>query len=272
MNSGSFDHPRAWCSPHLSRHPVGPSLQSDSLVPAVQTYLLYYLLTFLISYGVRNPYVLLFAGVLLVGRGFIPDPSAIFRAFARSGHLRREIASNPANATARRDLARILLDLRRPKAAFTVIAEARKRFPKDRELAHLEGVSLCRMNDPEAALRSLAVACGMSADGSFLTPSRPDRAAPGVSATTDILLLAASANEALGKWQEAEHAYEAAAELNTSSLEPIVRLAALRKRRGDRPGTHRALTEASATWAALPAYARRKQWRWRIQALVQTVL
>jgi hypothetical protein len=57
------------------------------------------------------------------------------------------------------------------------------------------------------------------------------------------------------------------ASCNSSALEPLIRLARVRRRRGDAVGAKKAIDEATRTWAELPAFMRRKQLGWRIRAV-----
>jgi tetratricopeptide (TPR) repeat protein len=84
----------------------------------------------------------------------------------------------------------------------------------------------------------------------------------------DAYLSAATALERLGRLPQAEEALAMSASCNSSALEPLIRLARIRKRRGDAAGAEKALEEARSTWRALPGFMRRKQLGWRARALI----
>lgn len=64
-----------------------------------------------------QPKLLFGIAALLVLRRVLPAPGPIFRALARGRALRKQLALNPKNALAARDLATLELDLLRPRAA-----------------------------------------------------------------------------------------------------------------------------------------------------------
>lgn len=233
----------------------------------MRSYAIYYLTTILLSYGMRSPWLLglLVAFVLL--RDVLPDPHALLRALLRMGTLKRRITTNPSDVPAHRDLARIYLDVRRPGAAAQLLAKARERAPKDRELAHLHGIALLATRKTEEALAALGQAAGVGPDGklSSVDPHRRGDWGRSSTQTADIMLLAGTALERLGRLDQAEDALLAASEFNSSAIAPLVRLAALRAHRGDREGAGAALRDVRKTWSQLPGYARRHQWGWRVR-------
>ncbi|MFT3775629.1 MAG: hypothetical protein QM820_60555 [Minicystis sp.] len=80
-------------------------------------YWTYYLAMTLLSYAMNDPRILAGIVVFFVLRPFLPDPVLLARTFSRIRVLDAQIAANPANVTARRDLALIWLERMRPRRA-----------------------------------------------------------------------------------------------------------------------------------------------------------
>lgn len=206
-------------------------------------FFLYYLLWFAISYLLANPWLLLGIVAVFVVQPFIPDPLVWLRSWQLIRRLRGEVAINPANLVARRDLARALLDRGRAREARGLLEQAIERAPKDAELRLLHGRACLRTNAPDLALGSLGLALE-------LDPSLGQG---------DPYLLAGDAHRARGRLEEAAEAYEHAADENHSSVVARARLASVHAARGDRDAARRARDEASRTFDQLPAYLRRAQ-------------
>src|SRR5437879_1680534 len=102
-----------------------------------------------------HPSLLVLALIALVARRWIPDPYLFFKHARRTHALRHQIEVNPDNATARRDLALIYLDKRRPLRAAPLLEEALRRDPDSAELHYLLGLSRVRGGKYEAALAPL---------------------------------------------------------------------------------------------------------------------
>ena len=164
--------------------------------------------------------------------------------------LRMQVDSNPANITARRDLARIYLARLRPRAALKLLDEARKREPANPELLYLTGVARHRLGDHESALGPLVEAVQADARLHFGEP----------------YLVAGDALTELGRDEEAEDSYERYVDSNSSSIEGHLKLARTRRRRGDRDGAKGALQEALDTFGQLPSFRRRQQLGWWLRA------
>ncbi len=232
-------------------------------------YWLYYLATFFLAYAQRNPAVALVAIGFFALRPWLPDPVVIMRNLSRIGGLRRQVQLNPANVIARRDLAIAYLELRLHKRALRYLDEARERDPKNQELLYLRGLALLRTGDAEGALRAFGEAVGIDPDaGEPLSSVPAGKNERMFRRYGEAYLGAADALERLGRLEQAEGALELAASNNTSILEPLVRLARVRRRRGDVASAKQALVEARRTFAQLPAYAKRKQLGWWMRALV----
>src|SRR5689334_13068421 len=173
------------------------------------SYVSYYLVWMLLAYALREPWLLVGAAVFLVLRRFIPDPTALFRALSRGRALRAQVEVNPANVTARRDLATIYLDVLRPRAAATLMQEALARTPNDAELLYLSGVALHRAGSHADALGPLVRAVELDPRVRFGEP----------------YLVVGDALSALGRQEEAEDAYERYIDSNSSEVVGYVRLA-----------------------------------------------
>jgi predicted Zn-dependent protease len=232
-------------------------------------YWTYYLAWIALTYALHRPWMMVGALGFFVLRPFIPDPFVLARTWRRIRTLEGQIAANPANVTARRDLAEIWLTRLRPRRALALLDEARARrdggsaskppaesaapiATADAELLYLTGVARVRIGDAEGALEPLVQAVDLDPRVRFGEP----------------YLVAAEALTALGRFEEAEDALDRYVRSNSSSLQGYVRLAEVRKARGDRQGARRALGEALDTWAQIPGYRRRKELGWWLRAWV----
>jgi tetratricopeptide (TPR) repeat protein len=211
----------------------------------------YYAAIFLASYLLRFPWLIPLVLVFYFFRRFIPDPYVWART---AGHFRRltaQVSANPANATARRDLARLHLERFRPGRALALLDEALARHPDDAEMLYLKGLSHLRAGQADRALEPLVRAVSIDPRVGFGDPYK---------AAGDALI-------ALGRVDEAEDAYERFTETNTSSIEGYFKLAKARGRLGDREGASAVLHELFDTHRQLPAYSRRRQLGWYVRAL-----
>ena len=213
-------------------------------------YWTYYLAWRALTYAMHRPWMLAGALVFFVLRPFIPDPLVQARTWGRIRTLDAQIAANPANVTARRDLAVLWLERLRPRRALQLLDEARTRTPDDAELLYLTGVARFRSGDAAGALAPLVKAVEIDPRVRFGEP----------------FLVAAQSLLALDRLEEAEDALERYVSSNSSSLQGYVRLAQVRKRRGDGQGAQKALLEAFDTWSQLPGYRRRKEVGWWLRA------
>jgi tetratricopeptide (TPR) repeat protein len=195
----------------------------------------YYLAWMLIAYAMRQPWVLVGVLVFLALRKLIPDPAALFRALSRSGALRTQVEINPANVTARRDLAQIYLDVLRPGAALDLVEQALVRTPDEPELLHLAGLALHRVRRHEDALPQLVRAVELDPRVRFGQP----------------YLVAGDALLALGRNEEAVDAYERYLGNNSSDVGGHLRLARAHARLGEREAARKAVNEAESTWRSL---------------------
>lgn len=232
-------------------------------------YWLYYLATFFFAYAQQNPLLALVAIGFFAVRPWLPDPVVITRTLSRIGGLRRQVQLNAANVIARRDLAIAYLNLRLHKRALRYLDEARDRDPRNQEVAYLRGLALLRTGNHDAALHAFGQAVGVDVDaGEPLSSGTADQQERTFRRYAEAYLGAAEALERLGRLPQAEEALTMAASNNTSSLEPLVRLARVRRRQGKTSSASDALADARHTFAQLPGYAKRKQLGWWIRALV----
>jgi predicted Zn-dependent protease len=218
-------------------------------------YWTYYLAWFALTYALHRPWMLIGALVFFMLRPFIPDPFVLARTWGRIRALDAQISANPANVTARRDLAVIWLERLRPGRALALLDAARARTPDDAELLYLTGLARVRSGDAEGALDPLVKAVDIDPRVRFGEP----------------YLVAAEALMALGRFEEAEDALDRYVASNSSSLQGYVRLAAARKAQGNREGSQKAIREAFDTWSQLPRYKRRSEVGWWLRAWVARV-
>lgn len=213
-------------------------------------YLTYYLVLLFLSYALRNP--LLMVGILLLVllRPVLPDPVVLWRTFGRIRALETQIAANPSNVTARRELARSLLLRLRPSRALTVVEEALERAPDDAELLFLLGVARLRLGDAAGALDPLVRAVEIDPRFRFGEP----------------YLVAGDALTKLGRYAEAEDAYERYLRANSSSIEGFTKLARARGCLGDAERARAALDEGLRTFWQLPGFKRRQEIGWWLRA------
>ena len=115
-------------------------------------YFAYYFAWIALTFVLRYPPLAVGLVVLFLLRQFIPDPFVLFRTMGRTRALTRQIEANPANVTARRDLAMVYIDRLRPGRALALLEEARKRFPDDAELLYLSGLAHAKRGDAAEAV------------------------------------------------------------------------------------------------------------------------
>ena len=175
-------------------------------------------------------------------RRLIPDPAALFRALSRSGPLRTQVELNPANVTARRDLAQIYLDMLRPGAALRLVEQALSRTPNESELLYLAGLAQHRVGRHEDALPNLVRAVELDPRVRFGQP----------------YLVAGDALLALGRHEEAVDAYERYLGTNSSDVAGYIRLARAHARLGEHEAARKAVAEAQNTWRSLPYGMKRR--------------
>jgi tetratricopeptide (TPR) repeat protein len=228
-------------------------------------YFSYYLLSIGLAVAVRNPAAAGVAVVFWLCRGFLPDPVVWFRTMGRISKLKNDIAMNPANLIATRDLARLYVERKRPRQAIGIIEQTRQRMAEstrhpqgsldDAELLYQLGIAKLQSGDPEGALSPIVSALAI---------------APEVG-RGDPYLVAANALIGLGRWEEAEDSLVRFIEKNTSSVEAFVKLARVRAKQKDEPGSADAIAQAKQTWRVLPSFLKRRQWPWFAAAIASPI-
>lgn len=213
-------------------------------------YFSYYLAWIALTYLVQYPPLLVGLVVIFVLRRFVPDPVVLFRTMGRIQGLRRQIDANPANVTARRDLAMVYVERLRPGRALELLGEARKRFPEDAELLYLTGLAHYKRGDAASALDPLVKSVQIDPRVRFGEP----------------YLVAGDSLRKLGRVDEAIDAYERYVKTNSSSVEGHVKLALAHRAAKDEKAAKSALGEAFSTWAQIPSYKRRKELVWWLYA------
>lgn len=206
----------------------------------------------LLAIAFAHPWLI---GLVVVGffaQRFLPDPWTWLRTSRRARSLRVAVDVNAENAQARRDLAMLLLERRRPKQAVKLLEEAARREPDSAEVSYLQGVALLGAGDAAGAIPKLDFAVRKEPKLRYGDP----------------FLKAGEAYLRLDKTDEALVCLEKFTAMNGSSIEGWVRLAQARGRKGDVAGKRAALDEAARTFAQLPAFQRRRQWGWRLKAFV----
>lgn len=215
-------------------------------------YLFWLLGPTLVAAFAAQPLALLVIPAALVLRRVLPDPIRWLRHARRVRALSVDIASNASNAAARRALAMIWIDLGRPARALPLLDEALALHPDDIELAFLRGQALLGARRHEQALAAFLVVL-----------EREPRLRYG-----EAYLRGADALAALERWEEAEEGLAHFVVVNRSSVEGRVKLARVRRARGDRAGAAAAVADAKAAYRDSPAFHRRKQLWWYLRAVL----
>jgi len=222
----------------------------------------YYVVSILLAYALQNPAAAVVAVGFWLCRGFLPDPVVLLRTWGRISKLRGEIAINPSNMVATRDLARVYLELKRPRRAIQLIEQTRQRMAEstrhpqgsldDAELLFQLGVARLRCGEPEAALDPLVSAVAIAPDVGRGDP----------------YMFASDALAKLGRWEEAEDSLDRFIAKNTSSVQAYVKLARARSKQKNAAGSREAIVQAKQTWWVLPTFKRRHEWPWFLAAVV----
>jgi tetratricopeptide (TPR) repeat protein len=213
-------------------------------------YLIWLVLPMVVGAISKHPALLVVVVVGLLARRWLPDPYLFFKFAGRIASLRTDIDANPHNAAARRELALIYLEKRRPRQALPLVLAALERDPQSADLLYLKGLALLGAGRPAEAIDPLVAA--VHAD---------PRLRYG-----DAYLKAGDALVAVGRLEDAQEAYEGLLAINRSSVEGQVKLGQVRRKRGDEAGAKQALAEARTTYRQLPGFRRRRDWPWALRA------
>ena len=212
-------------------------------------YLFWLLIPTVLAIVSAHPSVLLVVVFALVARRWMPDPIDYLRHARRIASLKSQIDINPANATARTQLAQIWLSKRRPHRAIPQLEAALARDPESAELQYLLGLALQRAGRSEAALAPLSES---------LAKDQKVRYGSAYLAIGDALADCKRTDEAI-------EAYERYLKINTSSLEGYTKLVRAKRRAKDEPGARKVREQGLDTFRVLPGYQRRKQLVWWLQ-------
>ena len=215
-------------------------------------YLFWIVAPVLVAAVSSHPAILLVVVVGLVARRWLPDPFLWLSIGGRIRALEADVAANPGNVTARRDLASLWLERRRPARAVPLLEQALVRDAASTELLFLRGCAELQLRQPARAVESLVSV--VHQDPGF-------RYADGYLRAADALI-------ALGRWDDAEDALDHYLKIMSSSIEAHYKRARIRRARKDDAGAGQARQELREVWRALPSYQRRKQLGWYLRALV----
>jgi tetratricopeptide (TPR) repeat protein len=224
--------------------------EDSATVSYLSYYLGYWVFQRLASGDVDLLHLALVAGIFLTVRRWLPSPYLFFKHRRTVSRLRTEIGQNAENVTARRDLAKIWLEKRRPRRALVLIEEAMRRDPDSIELHFLRGKTQAMLGHHELALEELVKVASMD-----------ERFAYG-----EVYRLAGHSLLKLGRRHEAADAFERHLAINSSSVEAHVLLARCQLGLGEAANAKRSIAEALATYRALPGYRRRAEFGWYVRA------
>jgi tetratricopeptide (TPR) repeat protein len=215
------------------------------------SYYLFWLVAPLVLSGVtRHPLIAAIAVIGFLCRRWLPDPFLFFKYSGRVTRLQEEIAANPYNAAAQRELALIYLEKRRPRRAVPLLAAAIERDQESADLQYHLGRALVGCGRWQEAVDHLVVAVTLD-----------PRLAYG-----DPYLRAGDALLELGRFEDAEEAFGRVDAVNVSSVEARYKLGRARAARGDRDGARAAFLAARTTYRQLPGFQKRKTWTWAAKA------
>ncbi len=213
-------------------------------------YLFWLVAPVVLSVVTRHPVIALVALAGFVLRRWLPDPFVFFKYSGRIARLDNEIAANPHNATACRELALIYLQTGRPAKAIPLLESALQREPDSADLLYHYGRALLGGGRCQEAADQLAAA--VACDGRI--------------AYGDAHLRAGDALTRLGRLDEAEPAFARAIRVNGSSVEAYYKLGSVRALAGDHTQARAAFVEARTTYRQLPGFQKRKTWLWALRA------
>jgi tetratricopeptide (TPR) repeat protein len=213
-------------------------------------YIFWFLAPVILSAVSAHPSILIIAVVALLARRWLPDPYLYFKYSKRIDFLRSQIDLNADNLAARRELALIYLEKRRPAKALALLEALLEREPEAADLLYLHGRALLGAGRPEEAVARFVAAVSKDHKLAYGEP----------------YLRAGDALVKLRRLEDAEEAYQRLTEVNRSSVEGRAKLGLVRRARRDADGARQAFADARSTYRQLPRFQRRKQWWWRLRA------
>jgi predicted Zn-dependent protease len=209
------------------------------------------------GYAHEYPFLILAVVLVYLARRmrWLPDPYLWLKHAGKVGKLKSQIRQNADNVTARRDLARIWLEKKRPRRAIVLLDEARRREPDSPELAFLLGKAHLMAGKAEKSLPFLVESAHQNEKYHY----------------GEAYLLAGRALINLRRDAEAEDALDRYVNINASSVEGRVLLAMARREQGDKKGADAAMHEALETFSHIPGFRRRAELRWWLRANLMRV-
>ena len=219
-------------------------------------YLFWAMIPVAISVATEHPAALALIAVAFLLRNRLPDPVGWLTNIGKIRSLKAELESNPTNLVANRNLAVTLLKRGKPHQALEPLERALARNPDSADLHYLIGKAQLLSGHPDAAVASLNQALSRDPKLHYGEP----------------LALRGEAFEKLGVFDRAAADFAQMEKVNSSAIEGLVRLAALRGREGDRGAKSAALTKALKVYQQLPSFQRRHQTRWMVKAWVMKVV
>ena len=209
---------------------------------SVISYILYFIVFNLL---LRHPYILVAAVLLYVFRDRIPNPSVWVRRSHVFSRLRRAVAVNPHDSTARRDLGMVLLDKKRPQEALTNFLEALKKEPNSAEVNHFTGLAYLRSGKPDEAGKYLGRAAELEPRLKY----------------GESWLYLGEAQIALGKHQEALESLKKHLSINNTSIEGLYQYARALNALGMKDEAKKTVEDGIRYHKGNPSFRRRRDWR-----------
>lgn len=212
----------------------------------------YYLGLLLLSYALNRPWLITGLVALFLLRSWLPDPVLMLRTWGYMRALAAQVEVNPANLPARRKLAELWLEWRRPRRALPLLAEALLLDREDPGVLYLLGLTHLCMKQPQKALRAFAQTVNVEPGFRFGEP----------------FLGTAGAFIQLERFEAAEEALGRYLRINSSSVKAYSLLASVRAEQGNKEGARCAGREARVTFWTIPWFRRRGQILWWLRAVV----
>jgi hypothetical protein len=180
-----------------------------------------------------------------------PSPVRLVRRWSRIARLRRTLAANPHDRRSRFELAELLLEVRRPRAAVDALRPNLEAGDEDVHTAFTMGAALARSGFPDQAEKVLAAA----------------RAEEPGFRTGEIDLELGGMRLAGRDFAGAREALERLVALRPGTVEGRVLLARALEGLGDAAGARRVRGEAWREYVALPRFQRRHErlFAWRLR-------
>ena len=204
---------------------------------------------FIFTILLRHPYVLVAVVAAYLLRDRIPSPSAWLRRQRQFARLKYEVAVNPYDSVAGRNIGMVLLDKGRPAEALTHLLEALKKEPGSAEINHLVGLSYLRGGKPDDAVgyltKSIEVEPRFRYGESHLYLG-------------EALLAKKDVDEAIGS-------FKTYLSINNTSIEGLYGYASALTAAGRKDEAKKAAQDGIMYHKANPSFRRRRDWRWYVR-------